>query len=113
MDALFSSWLKDTDSAIGESVGEMDQSSMLGGTSDLDSAVSALNIDASTSASTGRNGDVSVSAPVGTGSVLSAASWLFQGCEQDPDARPVKAKRLKAAQPPTPEPDGWWTATKK
>ena len=109
VDALFTPWLKDADSATGESVDQMDQSSMWGAAGDLDSAMSALNIDASTR----RNGDTST--PLGSGTVLTAASWLFQGCEQDPEARPVKAKRLYAAQTHTPEPagDGWWTATKK
>ena len=49
------------------------------------------------------------------GIVLSAANWLFQGREQDPDAPPVKAKRLKppSTLPAEPANGGWWTATKK
>lgn len=49
------------------------------------------------------------------GIALSAANWLFKGREQDPDAPPVKAKRLKppSAVPAEPSNGGWWTATKK
>ena len=113
VDSLFSTWLKDADSACGDGVGEGDQGSLWGAAGDLDSALAALNIDAS--ASIGRNGDTASHSGVGTGTVVSTASWLFQGCEQDPDGRPVKAKRLKAPVVPSTEPasDGWWTATKK
>ena len=37
------------------------------------------------------------------------------GCEQDIDAKPIKAKRLKpAVEPVIEDPSaGWWTASKK
>jgi hypothetical protein len=113
VDSLFSTWLKDADSASGDGVGDGDQGSLWGAAGDLDSALGALNIDAS--ASIGQNGDTATHSGTGSGTVVSTASWLFQGCEQDPDGRPVKAKRLKAPVVPSTEPasDGWWTATKK
>ena len=114
VDSLFSTWLKDADSASGDGVEEGDQGSLWDTASDLDCALRALNIDASAEH---RNGDTPTHSATGTGSgmVVSTASWLFQGCEQDPDGRPVKAKRLKAPLVPSTESasDGWWTATKK
>lgn len=119
-DSLFQPWLEQSDptSNLDTSIHSATHSS---------SASRMLSVNPNADSDTDKDTDYAAdeSSPLGLdgkgeeetplGIVLSAANWLFQGREQDPDAPPVKAKRLKppSTAPVEPSNGGWWTATKK